>query len=391
MISLEEAQARLIALVTPLPLETQKLIDSFGRWAAAPVEAKRNQPQRNMSAMDGYAVAHAEGKGPWQIIGESAAGARFEGTIGPREAVRIFTGALLPEGAECVLMQEDVIREGNQIVVAPDLLLRKGQHVRVKGSDFHAGDVLIDQGERLTPARIALAAMGGHGTLVVRRRVRVALISTGDELVPPGEDVTEDQIPSTNAVMLAAMLREFDCEIINPGIAPDSLDALVSLFQATKADILVTTGGASVGDHDLVRPALLAAGATIDFWKVAMRPGKPLMAGRLGTAIVLGLPGNPVSAFVTATLFLKPLVAAMSGAGDPLPRREPAILKGRLPPTGPRIDHVRARRLAGNVSPMGANDSAALLSLAQSDALIIRPPNAPEAKSGDTVEIYIIS
>jgi molybdopterin molybdotransferase len=243
----------------------------------------------------------------------------------------------------------------------------------------------------LTPARIALAAMGGHGRVPVRRRVRVALISTGNELVEPGEPLGEDQIPSSNAIMIAAMLRDFRCDIIRQGIVPDTLEALVIALRETQADIIVTTGGASVGDHDLVRPALIAAGATIDFWKVAMRPGKPLMAGRLGPSLVLGLPGNPVSAFATALLFLKPLVATLSGAADPLPKREPAILDGNLPPTGPRTDHVRASRLRGTVTPTGRNDSGALRSLAQSDALIVRPPNAPAAKSGDPVEIIFLA
>jgi molybdopterin molybdotransferase len=391
MISLEEAQARLIALVTHPPLETVPLSDAIGRWTTEPVVAKRTQPQCNMSAMDGYAVAYADGTGPWRVIGESAAGARFKGRVGKGEAVRIFTGALLPEGTDSVIIQEDVTRNGDAMTVAPDFLIKSAQHVRKKGSDFHADDILIKAGEMLTPARIALAAMGGHGSLKLHRRLRVALISTGDELVPPGKDVSEDQIPSTNGIMLAAMLHGTPCDIICPEIVPDSLDSLIAVFQSTEADILVTIGGASVGDHDLVRPALLAAGASLDFWKVAMRPGKPLMAGQLGAKLVLGLPGNPVSAFVTATLFLKPLVAAMSGAAEPLPRREPTILDGILPASGPRMDHVRAQRAGGSVAPFGTNDSGALLSLARSDALIIRPPNSPEAKSGDRVEIYIIS
>jgi molybdopterin molybdotransferase len=391
VIALEEAQSRLIALATPLPIETAPLIEAIGRWTAGPVHAVRTQPARDLSAMDGYAVLHADANAARHVIGESAAGLRLSHGVRPGEAARIFTGAVLPSGTDSVIIQEDVIRDGDRITVAADLNIALGQHVRQAGSDFTKGDLLIEAGERLTPARIALAAMGGHGTLRVRRRVRVALVSTGDELVPPGEPTEDDQIPSSNALMLAALLKGYDCDILNAGIVPDSLEMLQSTLQATQADIIVTIGGASVGDHDFVRPALLAAGASIDFWKVAMRPGKPLMAGRLGPSLVLGLPGNPVSAFVTATLFLKPLVEALSGAADPLPRRQAAILEGSLPPTGPRTDHVRARRTAGGVEPVGRNDSAALLSLARSDTLIVRPPDSPSAKSGDRVETYIVS
>jgi molybdopterin molybdotransferase len=391
VIALEEAQARLIALATPLPVEEVSLMDAIGRWAAAPVRALRTQPAQNMSAMDGYAISHSGGAGPWQVVGESAAGARFSGAIKPDQAVRIFTGAVMPGGSDSVIIQEDVTPKGATMTVAAHLEIISGQHVRKAGGDFSRGDLLIERGERISPARVALAAMGGHGCLSVRRRVKVALISTGNELVAPGQPTNDDQIPSSNALMLAAMLRDYNCEILSTDIVPDSMDALETVFRSTEADILVTIGGASVGDHDLVRPALLAAGADIDFWKVAVRPGKPLMAGQMGQQVVLGLPGNPVSAFVTATLFLKPLIEALSGAADPFPNRENAVLNGPLPPTGPRTDHVRARRLAGTVTPMGRNDSAALLSLAQSGALIIRAPNSPEAKSGDVVEIYIVS
>jgi molybdopterin molybdotransferase len=391
VISLEEAQARLIALATPLAVEDVSLTDAIGRWAAAPVSALRTQPAQNMSAMDGYAIAYSDRAGPWHVVGESAAGARFSRVLEVGQAVRIFTGAVMPEASDSVIIQEDVMRSENIMTVAPELEIIFGQHVRKAGSDFPIGELLIDMGERISPARVALAAMGGHGRLSVRRRVRVALISTGNELVAPGEPTNDDQIPSSNALMLAAMLRDYQCDVISAGIVPDSLDALETVFRSTEADILVTIGGASVGDHDLVRPALLAAGATLDFWKVALRPGKPLMAGRLGQRLVLGLPGNPVSAFVTATLFLKPLVEALSGAADPFPSRQTAVLNGALPPTGPRTDHVRASRLAGTVTPIGRNDSAALLSLAQSGALIIRAPNSPEAKSGDMVDIYIVS
>ena len=391
MISLEEAQTRLFALATPLQVETVPLLDAHGRWAAVPLHAERTQPARDMSAMDGYGVAHANGSGPWTLVGESAAGKAFSGTLGPRQTVRIFTGAVMPAGADSVIIQEDILRDGDQISLSPNMAVAFGQHVRKAGSDFAHGDVLIGAGQQINAARIALAAMGGYDHLPVRRRAKVALVSTGDELVEPGAPTREDQIPSSNALMLAAMLGNEQCDIVNKGIVPDTLDALRAALRSAEADIIVTIGGASVGDHDLVRPALLAEGAEIDFWKVAMRPGKPLMAGTLGSSLVLGLPGNPVSAFATAMLFLKPLVAALGGANDPFLRRDHAILDGYLPPTGPRVDHVRARRVDGRASPVGQNDSAALLALAASDAFIIRPPGSPAAKAGDSVEIYIVS
>jgi molybdopterin molybdotransferase len=391
MISLEEAQSRLIALARPLPIETVPLLDARGRWIAAALHADRTQPARDMSAMDGYAVAHADGTGPWTLVGESAAGKAFAGTLGAGQAVRIFTGAVMPAGADCVVIQEDVLSNGDRISLGTDMAVTLGQHVRKAGSDFTQRDLLIGEGEQVTAARIALAAMGGYGHLPVRRRATVALISTGDELVEPGAPTRDDQIPSSNALMLAAMLGKDQCVIVNKGIVPDTMDALRETLRSAEADIIVTIGGASVGDHDLVRPALLAEGANIDFWKVAMRPGKPLMAGTLGSSLVLGLPGNPVSAFATAMLFLKPLVAALGGASEPLPRRECTILDGHLAPTGPRVDHVRALRSGGRVSPVGQNDSAALLALARSDAFIIRPPNSPAGKAGDQVEIYIVS
>jgi molybdopterin molybdotransferase len=386
LIALNEAQARLISLGRAMPVETMPLIDAAGRWAAEDIIAKRTQPARDLSAMDGYAIAHADLPGPWRVIGESAAGRRFDGVVGKHEAVRIFTGAALPTGSDCIIIQEDVTRDGDMIAIEAALTVPPAQHVRRAGSDFVAGQLLIAAGDALTPARIALGASGGCGTLSVRARPVVAILSTGDELVPPGSDAGEDRLPSSNAVMIAAMLRDMPCDVIDMGIVPDTLDALVAAFQSAKADIIVTSGGASVGDHDLVRPALITAGASIDFWKIAMRPGKPLMAGKLGDSVVLGLPGNPVSAYVTALLFLKPLIAAMGGARDPLPERSTAILEGNLPETGPRTDHVRAILSGGTITPTGPNDSAAMLGLASANALIVRLPHSPATTTGDKIE-----
>ncbi len=393
MINIDEALSRLLSLITPLPCETVPLIDAIGRWASEPITAKRTQPARNLSAMDGYALA-ANGAVPsWDVVGESAAGSPYRGSIMAGQAVRIFTGAALPAGADRVIMQEDVTRDGNVISTSSMAHIEPGHHVRRAGSDFRSGDMLIEAGARLTPARIALAVSGGHAELPVRRRVQIEVLSTGNELVAPGEDAGDDRLPESNSLMVGLMLRDFRCSVVSPGIIPDDLELLKgAIRQANEsADLIITTGGASVGDHDLVRPALEACGATLDFWKVAMRPGKPMFAGKLGRSIILGLPGNPVSAYVTAELFLKPLIAALGGATAPSPRRELAILHGELPAVGPRTDHVRAVRNFGLVAPVGVNDSAALRALAKADTLIVRPAHSPPARSGDTIEIILLS
>ena len=389
MISLEAAQSRLLALAKPLPVETALLAEATGRWAAEDVISKRTQPVRPLSAMDGYAMAGGS-VGPWRVIGESAAGRPFSGKVGPGEAARIFTGAAVPQGADAVVIQENVVREGDTIRVAPADAPITGRHIRQQGSDFREGDLLIKSGERLMPAQVALAAGGGFDRLSVRRRPRIALIATGDELVAPGVDAGDDFLPESNTTMLAGILQDFQCEINRIEIIPDNLSEIVGAIRAVDADLLITLGGASVGDHDLVRPALEACGATLDFWKVAMRPGKPVMAGQLGDMLVLGLPGNPVSAFVTALLFAKPVAAALSGATAPLARQFAVRLAAPLPANGERIDHLRARNTADGVIPVGPNDSASLGGLAAADCLIVRLPSAPPAKIGDTVPVYIL-
>jgi len=392
LLAVAEAQARIAALGTLLPTETVPLERAAGRWAAEDVAALRTQPAADLSAMDGYAIRFAELPGPWTVIGESAAGGGLGLSVAPGEATRIFTGAPLPAGADTVLVQEEAARDGNRLALSGEGPPRLRAHVRGAGTDFLAGTPLIAAGERLTPARIALAAIGGHGTLSVRRRPRVALISTGDELVPPGAPVEGVQLPASNAPMLAALLGLLPVEIEDRGIVPDRMDALVAAFaDAAAADVIVTTGGASVGDHDLVRPALQAAGAKIDFWRVAMKPGKPLMGGRLGKAVVLGLPGNPVSAFVTANLFLKPLLATMMGAADPWPTIRAATLSAPLPATGMRAEYLRARWAAGGVEPLGQQDSAALAALAAAELLIVRAPHAPALEAGEAVEIITLA
>jgi len=382
-----EAQQRLLALAPPLALETLPLSEAAGRWTAASVIATRTQPDRPLSAMDGYAIRFADLPGPWGVIGESAAGRPFPDSVSAHQAVRIFTGAALPDGTDTVLVQEEADREGDRLRLDGEGPGSIGRNVRAAGLDFRADELLIASGERITSARIALAAVAGHAALPVRRRVRIAIAATGDELRPPGTPLAPGQLPESNGTMLAAMLAGFPVEIADLGILPDRHDVLTTAFAGVGADILVTTGGASVGDHDLVRPALLAAGARIDFWKVALRPGKPMMAGLLGDTVVLGLPGNPVSAFVTAQLFLLPLIAHLAGAADPLPPMRIATLGEPLGANGPRADYLRAAHRDGRVVAAAIQDSSMLRTLARADCLIVRPPHAPPAQTGDSVEI----
>lgn len=391
LVPVAEAQARLFALADPVSTETLPIRQAAGRWAAADIAARRTQPVADLSAMDGYAIRFADLPGPWRVTGESAAGRPFAGTVAAGEAVRIFTGAALPDGADTVLVQEEAAREGECLMLDGEGPAHRGRNVRARGLDFHDGDRLIAAGERLTPARIAVAATGGQGSLPVRRAVRVALAATGDELVPAGGPISGAQLPESNGVMLAAMLADLPVEIVDLGILPDRLDVLTEAFRSVEADLLVTTGGASVGDHDLVRPALLAAGGEIDFWRIALRPGKPMMAGRLGTALVLGLPGNPVSAFVTATLFVRPLIAHLAGAADPLPVTTHALLGEDLPANGGRTDYLRARLEDGRAYASTIQDSSMLLTLARSTCLILRPAHAPAARAGESAEILVIA
>ena len=393
LLTVAEAQARIAALGTLLPTETAPLAQAAGRWAAEDVTALRTQPAADLSAMDGYAIRFGELPGPWRVVGQSAAGGGLGRPLAPHEAARIFTGAPLPAGADTILIQEEAARDSDALALAGEGPPRLGAHVRRAGNDFAVGALLVRAGARLTPARVALAAIGGHGALAVRQRARVALISTGDELVPPGAPTEGVRLPASNGPMLAALLGGLPVEIEDHGIVPDRLDALVAAFRAAtaQADVIVTTGGASVGDHDLVRPALEAAGATIDFWRVAMKPGKPLMAGRLGRSVVVGLPGNPVSAFVTATLFLKPLLATMMGAAEPMPPTFRARLAAAVPRTGERAEYLRGRWADGAAWPLDGQDSAALAALAEADLLIVRPARSAAAAAGDFVEVVSLA
>ena len=390
MLSVEAALARVLALAPAAPsVETVPLAEALGRHAAADVTALLTQPPFAAAAMDGYAVRFADlaPEQPLRLIGESAAGRRYPGQVGPGEAVRIFTGAPLPEGADTVVVQEDTRADGGLIHLAGDGPGARGRHIRAAGLDFQAGDTLIRAGDRLTPARLGLAAAGGHASLAVATRPRVTLLSTGDELVPAGATPGPDQIVNSNGIMLAAMLREAGAAVRDPGILPDRPAVIRDAIAASDdADILVTVGGASVGDHDHVQSALRAAGAQIDFWKIAMRPGKPMMLGQRGRTVVLGLPGNPVSAFVCARLFLLPLVRRFHSPQAPADRWRTGVLGAPLKPNGERDHFMRALvepdGSGWRVTPLGQQDSSLLVPLAAANALALHPAHAPGRPEG---------
>jgi molybdopterin molybdotransferase len=389
MLSVDEALARLLADAAPLPAETVPLATAAGRILAEPLAARLTQPPFDASAMDGYAIRWVDRAGPWRLIGEAAAGRGWADELGSGEAVRIFTGAPLPTGADTVMVQEDVAVEGGMVRLAGDGPPAPGAHIRRAGQDFRTGDPVAEGGDILTAARIGLVAAAGHGAVPVVRRPRVTLIATGDELVPPGTAPGPDGIVSSNGVMLAALLATAGADVTDAGIVPDRRDALAAAFDAAAGDIIVTVGGASVGDHDLVVPVLREQGAEIDFWKIAMRPGKPMLSGRLGGRRVVGLPGNPVSAFVCAVLFLVPLVRRLGGRPAGLPHQT-LRLATPLAANGPRQDHLRGRRTSGGVEAFARQDSALLSVLARADTLIVRPPGAPAAAIGEAVQCILL-
>jgi len=376
---------RLLAGVAPLTAETVPIDQCAGRVMAEPVVARLTQPPFPASAMDGYAIRWADLRQPWRVVGESAAGRGWAGHVAPGEAVRIFTGAPLPDGADTVVVQEEVARDGPLARLTGEGPRALGAHIRAMGQDFASGDMLITAGTRLTPPHLGLAAAAGHGKLTVIRRPRVTLIATGDELVPPGADPGPGQIVSSNPAMLAAVLRWAGADVDDPGLIKDDRAALANALLASDGDLILTIGGASVGDHDLVVPVLRDLGAELDFWKIALRPGKPLLAGRLGERKLIGLPGNPVSAFVTALLFAVPLVARLAGRNHDLPM-ERLPLAVPLPANGMRRDHLRARRSAGGAEPFARQDSALLSVLATANLLIIREAGAPAAAAGELVD-----
>lgn len=386
---LEEAQARLLALAEPLPLERVDPPSALGRWLAEPLVAARTQPGCALSAMDGYAVAETDLIGPWQVIGESAAGHPFAGFVAPGQAVRISTGAVLPDGAGTVVLQEDVARDGDRLILTGDGPGMPGRHIRRPGSDFAEGTVLAERGTRLGPAHVALALTAGHRHVAVRRVPRLTIIDSGDELAADPADCAAHQVPASNGAMLAALVASHACTVIRRGPVPDRIDALIAALDASAdADLIITSGGASVGDHDLVIPALQAWGAELDFWKVAIKPGKPLLVARRGRQIILGLPGNPVSSFVTAWLFLLPMLRQLSGAANPFPARRSAILAADLAAGGDRREFLRGVLDGSDISPSFGQDSGALAALAGSNCLIDRAAGSPILPTGTAVAVY---
>jgi molybdopterin molybdotransferase len=390
MISVAEAQARLLSLASPLPSVELALTKAARHYLHGPLHATRTQPAADLSAMDGYALSAAAFPGPWHVIGESAAGRPFAGVLEHNQAVRIFTGAHVPAGADTILIQEDASRDGDTLLATAKDALAPGMHIRRAGGDFSSGDTVLAKGALLEAGPCALAAMAGHGTVQVGRWPHVTIVATGDELLPPGIECSPAQIPSSNSPMLHAMLSNLPCKITDAGIIPDRLDELETRLRAlaSTTDIIVTTGGASVGDHDLVQAALRNIGADMDFWKVAMRPGKPVMAGQIGNTIVLGLPGNPTSAFVTAFLFLLPLIRHMAGSLSPLPEIFEAKTANALFPGGSRAEYVRGKVEGGSIKAFTSRDSGLVSPLSHSNALIIRDVDAPATPSGAVVQYH---
>ena len=394
LLSVREAFERLVGDARAVTdVEHVSLRQARDRVLASELLALRTQPAFGASAMDGYAVRAADVQPPFRplrLLGESAAGSGFDGAVQAGEAVRIFTGAPIPDGADAILIQENAERPSADLVL-PTEAVRTGRHVRHAGADFSDGDVLLRAGTLLGSGAIALAASGGHPRLEVLRRPRIAVLATGNELVLPGEAVGPAQIVASNSFGVLALVESVGGIGLDFGIAHDSETEIAGFIDRAvteRADVLVTIGGASVGDHDLVGKAFTARGVSLDFWKIAMRPGKPLMAGRLGVMRVLGLPGNPASSMVTATLFLKPLVAALAGRGTPALIERGGVLGADVPANDARAEYMRARLLDGGggspkVVPLDRQDSSLLSVFAQADVLLVRPAHAVAGRKGE--------
>lgn len=384
-LELEDAQARLLALLAPTDPETVPVNEGHGRILAEPVIARRSQPPADLSAMDGYAT---RGDGPWTLMGESRAGAPFDRMLSRGLAVRISTGARMPHGADAVLVQEDAQVDADQLTATAPPTAR---FIRRKGLDFAAGDTLIEAGSAIGAAQIALARAGGMGSIVTHAPPRVAIIECGDELCSDPEDCAAHRIPATNGAMLAAMAHGASAQVRAAGPVPDDAEALVeAIGEAQDAALVVISGGASVGPHDLVKPALEAAGYQLDFWRVAIKPGKPLLVARRGRTIVLGLPGNPVSSYVTAFLFMLPAIRKLAGASACLPRAIAMPLAKALPAGGARREFLRASWTDAGIVAAQVQDSSALSPLAHAQVLIDRPRHADASEPGAFVPCYLL-
>lgn len=384
------ALARLLDGAAPLGTQMLPIARANGRILRHDLLARRTQPAADLSAMDGYATCTADLAGPWRVVGESAAGHPFAGILQPGEAIRISTGALMPAGGGAVLLQENAARAGDQLsLTCPDG--PTARHIRRKGFDFTQGDLLLAAGTVMTPARIALALSGGHGEAAFGQRPRVTVIDSGDELAADPARANAHQIPASNGAMLAAMVAPLASDVRRIGPVADRLQDLISAFeQAGDAHVIVTSGGASVGDHDLLRPALEQWGATIDFWRISIKPGKPLLVARKGGTIVLGLPGNPVSSHVTAFLFVLPLLRRLAGSLAPQPMAAMLPLDGELPPVGNRTEFTRVQIGPAGAVPVTEQDSSALRALAHADALVRREIGAGAAGPGDLLPVYLL-
>ena len=394
MISVEEALGRITAALTPVGAEQVSLADGIGRILAEDVVARIDKPPAPVSAMDGYAVRAADVASVPAILTQTGyvpAGQSFEGTVGPGEAVRIFTGAPVADGADTIVIQEHTEADGNRITVA--MTTPAGKHIRVAGLDFKTGETGLAAGRRLGARDIGLAGAMNLPWLKLRRKPRIAVLATGDEVVMPGDPIGRDQIVSSNSVALGAFIAARGGIAVDLGIAPDDRGALAAMAAGARgADLLVTTGGASVGDHDLIRSVLGEQGLKIDFWRIAMRPGKPLIFGRIGETAMLGLPGNPVSSLVCALLFLGPAIDALLGLGAPPKPPQTALLGRDLKANDGRQDYLRAKVTydsngARIATPFEVQDSSMLSSLSAAGCLVVRPPNAAAAKIGDPVPV----
>jgi molybdopterin molybdotransferase len=397
MLSVEEALARVLAAFAPLAAEQVSVADALGRVLAADVIARVTQPPVAVSAMDGYAVRAADVQkipATLQVVGAAPAGGAYGATLKPGEAVRILTGGPVPVGADTIVIQENVEAKGKTITVLEGAAV--GRYVRPAGLDFKSGDVGIEAGRRLGARDVGLAAAMNVPWISVHRRPRIAVLATGNEIVMPGDPLGPNQIVSSNALALMSAIAAWGGEPINLGIAQDTRESLQALAAGAKgADLLVTTGGASVGEHDLVQSALSERGLAVDFWKIAMRPGKPLIFGRLGDTPLLGFPGNPVSSMVCAIIFLRPAMDRMLGLEEDAEPPASAKLGRDLGPNDNRQDYLRsrvARARDGELvsTPFEVQDSSMLSRLAQADCLVIRPPRAPAAKAGERVPVILL-
>lgn len=383
MVPLETALERMVGSVEPLAPRALPLLEADECVLAEDCIAKRTKPPFTVSAMDGYALTTAPSAGErLEVIGEVPAGAMFSGPVGPGKAVRIFTGAPIPNGASHVLIQEDATRDGDAITVSENP--GSGVNVRPEGGDFRQGDVLIAKGTQLTPQHLALAASGNHPELTVHPKPSVAVMMNGDELAWPGKEAPDDAIIASNGFGLATLAQRYGAKLHDLTLIRDNQSELEAYIGQSEADVLVTIGGASVGDYDLIRPALEAQGYALDIPKVALRPGKPTLFGRKGGKTVLGLPGNPVSSMVSAIIFLRPLIDQLAGRNPtPLLALEEATLGDDLPANGPRAHFMRAIDDGkGNLVPVSSQDSSLLRLLGNADALIYRPAHADAISAG---------